>query len=245
MPQRFQHKVGGNIIHQHERPIVLDKALAIQNIIDTDTLLLLSDQEILLFFESLSIPLTASEYRQALQDQKEEYQRTVRLWEMDTVQIILDELQPTWLLFDPNLGGAVQSVCGEEVGNEASNVLLENTKWAHLFDHAHEIVLDLGNPETIDGIAIRIDAGVNASHQLRGVDVFAAKALSQIDNPDNQMLSGVDFATLDDDNQILFGRTKRARYVKLTNITTDMGGNQLRVKNIKVRVVPKFFKEPE
>lgn len=247
MPIKFQDRIGANIIHQHEDPLILDKAATEQIVANLDFLISLSDSEVGILLAALAPTIyeTAEDFRSALQDQKEAYQRVIRLWEMSTLPLTIDEIQPTWLLFDPALGGAVQSVCGEEIGNEAVNVLEQNTKWAHLFDHSHEIVLDLGNPETIDGISIEIDAGVNSSHQLRGVDVFASQALGQIDNPDNQMLSGVDFATLDDPNIQLFGRNKRARYVKLTNITTDAGANQLRVKNIKVRIVPRFFREPD
>ena len=245
MPGKFQERIGPNKLHQHDSPRTLVKDEILLALTQTNLIEALSDEELAIFVEIFdpSRYATVADVRNALAEYRDILQRAIRLWELDTQAVVIDEIQPTFLLFDPALNGAVHSVCGEEVGNEAVNVLEENGKWAHFVNEPHEIILDLGNRETIDAISVRIDAGVNASHILRGVDVFASIHENQITNLDNQVLSGVDFATLDDDNIHEFGQNKRARYVRLTNITTDDVENKLRVKNIKVRIVPRFFTE--
>ena len=243
---KFQNRVGGENIDQYAVPLRRNKTTLQAEIVDIDTVLALTDGELEAVIKLGTLNFfTAQDFRDNITDIKEKTQQQIRLWELGTQIISFNDILPTYLFFDTALGGAVQSKCGEEVGNPATNVLTSGSKWVHLLDEPHEIVLDLGNPEVIDGIAVRIDAGVNASHQLRGVDVFAAINLGGIDNISNQILVAQDFATLDDNNEVSFPQNKKARYVKLTNIQTDDAQNKMRIKNIKVRVIPKFFGEGE
>lgn len=243
---KFQDKVGAENIDQYDKPLRRNKTALEATLTDLDVTLALTDPQLQSVINALEFSMqTAAELRVSLLDDRQAYVQQLRLFQLDTVALEFDELQPTYLLFDATLGGAVTSKCGEEVSDPAANVLGNAGKWAHLFDHSHEIVLDLGSEETIDGISIPIEAGSNATHQIRGADVYAAKALNKIDDAENKMLTAVDFATVDDNNEHLFSGEKKARYVKLTGYTTDNVNNNMRIKSILVRVVPKFFKEAE
>ena len=242
---KFQDKIGGNRFDQYGVPDQRLKDALAAEVVTIDAALTVPETTIdqILSIAAERSATTGAAVLSELQDRRNKRQQQIRLWELSTQQIIFEEPIATLLRFDPALGGAVQSVCGEEVGNEAVGVLTDGGKWNHLLDEPHSIVLDLGNPEVFDAVGVSIDAGVNTSHLLRGVDVFASIGLSGIDDPANQILTAVDFATLDSDNLTVLASNKKARYVKLTNITTDNPQNSLRVKCIKVRVVPKFFGE--
>lgn len=243
---KFQDRVGPENLDQYDKPLRRNKTALEATVDDLDITLALTDPQLQSVINALEFSMqTAAELRVSLLDDRQAFVQQLRLYELDTATLSFDELQATYLLFDTAFGGAVVSKCGEEAGDPAVNVLANVDKWAHLFDHTHEIVLDLGSEETIDGISIPIEAGSNATHQLRGVDVFAAKNANKIDDAENKMLTAVDFATVGGNNEHLFGSQKKARYVKITGFTTDNPGNNMRIKSILVRVVPKFFKEEE
>ncbi len=248
---RFQDRRSGNLIDQYPVPETRNKSDLQAEVVDIETVSGLTDGELeaLIVLGQANFH-TADEFRAHINDVKDRVLQQIRLWELDTQVINFDELIATFLYFDPALNGAVESVCGEELGNEATEVLQNSGKWRHNTNHTHEIVLDLGNPEVLDAINIPLEVGANNSHQLRNVDVFAAKLLSNIDELQNQMLTSVDFVNVGADNIHVFvnpkgGSTKKARYVKLTNIDTDHPTNIIRVREILVRVIPRFFFDEE
>lgn len=249
MPE-FQHRVGAQNIDQYSEPLRINKTTLQAEVVDLDAAIALSDPQLnsLITLSALS-KTNAQDLRDFWTDLKEKTQQRIRIWELDTQVLAFSEILPTFLHFDVALGGAVQSFCGEEVADPATNVLAALNKWAHLVNEQHSITLDLGNPEVIDAINIPIEVAANNAHQLRGVDVFAAKVLANIDDPINKMITAFDFATVGSDNIKVFlnpkngGTTKRARFVKLVNIDTDNPTNNMRIKEILVRVLPKFFGE--
>lgn len=241
---KFQDRKGGQNIDQYNAGADRNKTNLEADLVDIDSLLAIPDADLQLLIDDGGTRFDdVTEYKDGLRNTRGQIVQQIRLWQMDTQVLQFDEIVPSLLLFDPGLGGAVVSKCGEEVGNEATGVLQNAGKWFHLFDHSHEIVLDLGNKEVIDAVSIPLQAGDSDDHQLRGVDVYAAGSLAKIDDTENLMLTAVDFATLDDDNIQAFAASKKARYLKLTNIDTDDGTNKLRIKKICVRVIPKFFGE--
>lgn len=241
---RFQDRVSKNNIDQYE-PKRINKDDLTTEIENIDAVLDLTDAQFVALSELGVLSPTFStvdEMRAAMTNLREKKQQRIRLWELDTQPITYDNLVPTLVLFKPKLSGSVVSVCGEEVGLLASNVLQNGGKWGHDQNHSHEIVLDLGNSETIGGVGVDIDLDTDTQHKLRSVDVYAAKSVGGLNRASNMVLSGTDFATEDSDNLATFAQ-KKARYVKFTNIDTDDGSNSLKVKAFKVRVVPKFFGE--
>lgn len=240
---RIIDRVGAENLDHYEAPLRYNKTTEEAAITDLQVILDLTDAQLtpLLPFITPGVNSVA-EFRSFITAERQGKIRIVRQWSLDTVTLELEDLISTYLLFDTALGGAVQSKCGEEVSGPATNVLANAGKWAHLTDEAHSIVLDLGTDETIDGISIPIEAGANATHQLRGVNVNAAKALPKIDDTENRVLTDVDFATVDAANEITFP-SHRAQFVKLSNITTDHNSNSLRIGSILIRVNPKFFGE--
>ena len=240
---KFQHRIGGQQIDQFSKSTI-NKTELQNEIADLDAVIALPDATLDGVLATLPGDFAdAAAYRNFVQDRRDLKAQQVRLWELDTQQLIKDEIVATLVRFDPTLGGAVDSFCGEEVGNEAAKCLTVAGKWQHAVDEQHSIVLDLGNPETIDAVGVHIDAGVNPTHQLRNVRVSASKAKVNLD--DNVVVASADFATLDSDNLTLLdgGAKKKARYVRFDNIDTDNANNNMRVAYFLVRVVPKFLNE--
>lgn len=236
---RFIDRVGPNNIDEY-RANRVNKDNWEADRTDIDTLLAMTDNQLQVINDLSGNPHEdVAAFRTALEDRRRVLNRVLRLWRYDTQQITHDETLDTSLLFAVDLGGAVVSSCGEEATDPATNVLQAADKWAHLYDHAHEIVLDIGTLEVFKGISIPVALGANAAHKLRGVDVYVARNVAGLGSDDHKMLTGVDFATEDNENLHLFAAQKIGRYVKLTNITTDNVSNNMRIESIKAHLEPK------
>lgn len=138
----------------------------------------------------------------------------------------------------------VDSFCGEEVGQEASKSVDGNnaTFWRHSSNEQHIIIFQLRNyPKKISKIRFRYGAGESARERLNNMDVHAAKATNNLDNPENILETGINISWPVAAGEVwvehtLASKKNKARYVKLVIDDTDNAGNQIQIREFEVWV---------
>lgn len=158
-----------------------------------------------------------------------------------TVVDNIDVIDHRWMSpADLSVGsGTIESVCGEEVGNEAINAIdgTTTTNWQHDINAVHVIVIDLGYPKRIDGIRIRNAAVPNGATQLSGVDVDVAITVANLDDPSNRVGTALEFTDPGDNDRNL--TIHNGRYVRLTIASTGHAQNNITLREIELRTKPR------
>ncbi len=137
------------------------------------------------------------------------------------------------------------SLCGEEIGQEATKAIDGNsaTFWRHSTDHPHVIIFKL-REHTKQIVAFRLLYGANESarERLNDITIRAAKGLANIDDPDNLLEAGINITyptgivvdTLVE--HTLAKKKNKARWIKVEIGNTDNGQNQAQIREIEFRV---------
>lgn len=138
---------------------------------------------------------------------------------------------------------AIESVCAEDVGNEAVDIIDENTAtfWRDSTNHQHVIVFELrAYTKKISKIRFFYGAALSARERLNNVDVHASKALANIDNAGNILETGINIAWPGVGGvyveHTLASKKNKARFVKLVIDDTDNGNNQAQIREFQVWV---------
>lgn len=133
---------------------------------------------------------------------------------------------------------AIESVCGEEVGNPATNMIDgdNGTWWQHVDNEAHDVVLQLRDyRKRVTKIRIRRDNNVRS--QLQNLDVYAALNTGNLDNPNNLKATGVELLTPADWNEVVFDSPRNCRYIRLTGFGSAQAANEVRIREIEAWVI--------
>lgn len=145
---------------------------------------------------------------------------------------------------------AVDSSCGEEIGQEASKSVDGNnaTFWRHATNHQHSIVYELRSyPKKISKIRFRYGAGESARERLNNMDVHASRGIANIDKPAKILETGINISwPTPGDVWVEHTLAKKAnsiRYIKLVIDDTDNGSNQIQIREFEVWVETKDFGE--
>lgn len=161
----------------------------------------------------------------------------------ETVTVVesFDAIDYRWMTpADLNLGpGVIESFCGEEVSNPASNAIdgLNNTNWQHDLDHEHEIVIDLGYIKRIDGIRINLTASPAVPLQLSGVQVYVAGTVAKLADANSHVGVDLEFTDGGDNDRTL--TIRNGRYIKIVVGSTGHGSNHITVRDIQFRMKPR------
>lgn len=138
---------------------------------------------------------------------------------------------------------AVESFCGEDVGEEAVQSIdgVNSTKWKHTADERHSIIYLLRSyPKKISKIRFRYNATEPVTEQLANVDVHAAKNLAKIDDAENILETGINITWPIGQGAIwvehtLANKKANARYIKLL-MDTAHASNTLQMREFAVWV---------
>ena len=133
---------------------------------------------------------------------------------------------------------AVEAHSGEEVGNEAVNMIDgdNGTWWQSNLDQTHVIDLRLRSyKKRISNMQIR--RGGNVRSQLQNLEIRAANSLGGLNNDGNIIASGVELLTEADWNEIAISK-KTCRYIRLS-FTSAHASNEARIREIEVWVETK------
>lgn len=191
---------------------------------------------------ALAVGQTLAEYDQNLEDQEFVLRDRLDYYDYDTVVKNRTVADGAW--FSPNVVNA-GTLCGEEVGNEASKAIDGNsvTFWRHSVNEQHVIVFKLRDyPKKIEKIRFLYGSNESARERLNNMDVHAAKGLANLDNAENILETGINIAWpvgISVDTWVehtLASKKLKARYIKLVIDDTDNGQNQIQIREFEVFV---------
>ena len=176
------------------------------------------------------------EYDDYLEDQRWQLQDRLDYYNYDNRTEQLDVRDGAW--FSPD---AVELVCGEDAGDVAADSIDGDTGtfWRHSAIERHSIIYRLRDyPKKVSKMRIWHAATGTNREQLQNIDVFASRALGNIDDPANQLLAGFTppWSATGDWNVIDFTFKKnKARYVKLL-FDSNRPDGQIQIREIEIRV---------
>jgi len=254
MPNRFYEKVGGNqiriwqIIESFQKDELkgdIDELKELESLSDGAKQQLIDNSSDLLG-NNPDVTKTPLEIFDTInRKKKQKLQDLLDYWVMDTIPASgLDDIQTSWIDLSKlaqNSGAVIKSVCGEDVGDDAIKAVNGSLVgfWQHDLDEQHSITIDLTYPKVIDAIRLWIP-NTNTQFQLTGVDIRGATSITGLAN--NLLATNISFSG---DGQwvahVFSGGKKRIRYIRLENINTNHAQNEIRVREIELRALTKFF----
>lgn len=133
--------------------------------------------------------LSLEEYDDELTAEWEELSARLEIYGMSNKVINLTVRDGKWM--SP---ASVESFCGETSTNVAANSIDGDTgtHWRHVTNERHSIVYKLRDfPLRVERIRFFYNASLPVNEQLENLDVHMAKALVNIDDPDNILETGI------------------------------------------------------
>lgn len=182
---------------------------------------------------------TLAEYDEMLSDLFDELSERIDYYDYNTTVKNTTVMTGAW--FSPT---EIQSVLGEDLGNEATKSIDGNntTFWRDSTNHQHVIIFKLRDyPKKISKIRFRYGAGESARERLNNMDVHASKGIANIDNAENILETGINISWPVAAGEVwvehtLATKKNRARFVKLVIDDTDNGQNQAQIREFEVWV---------
>ena len=231
MANKFYERVNASTIKLWRRTEEYDKTDLQNEINDIDDLLALSNDEKEIAIEGSRVYHSVADFDEQLTTRKDKAQQIVDYWDHSTSSVSYDEIQDNWV--SPI---AVHSECGEEVGGEADEAIDGNlvNEWIHSVNERHWFILDMGATKRLSKVRIWLESDDGNQNKLEGVDVYMS------DSPTGtwtQVASNLGFQTAGQWNEHTFADTRKDRYVKVGNIGTLHGNDNLRLHEIE------FFSE--
>lgn len=138
---------------------------------------------------------------------------------------------------------AVESSCGETGGNvETQSIDGDNgTWWRHAVDERHSIIYELrDHSKKVSKIRFRYGASESATERLTNLDVHAAKAVANIDEPESILETGIAITWPTGQGDVwvehtLAAKKNKARFIKLV-FDSDHAQNTMRIREFAVWV---------
>lgn len=176
--------------------------------------------------------LTREDYDDFILDQIERIKDILDFFDYDTKVVNLTVANGAWFKME-----AVESFCGEEVGQEATLSIDDDTGtfWQHNVDHAHEITWRLRTYRKRIS-KVRVYLGTNARSKLENLDIYAANSIGGLTLPSNLAVTGASVATEDAWNEIEFTTEQIGRYVRFAGFDSQNTLDQARIREVEAWV---------
>lgn len=132
---------------------------------------------------------------------------------------------------------AIESVCGEEPGQEATLTIdgFNNTYWEDRTDEPHNIIWQLRDYKKRMS-KLRVRVGSSSRNLLTGVDIYIADTVGALDNPGRLVVSGLDLVVPNSWEEIDLGSKWNGRYIRFTGFGSTHASNQVRIQEIQAWV---------
>jgi len=237
MAQRLFQKQGADNIKVWTDPELLERSVLEDDITYFTELLTLDDRIKEMMFAGLPGISTVEGFDAVVQEELDQRKDQLDALDYDTIVHNMTLYDGEWYLPE-----AVEAHCGEETGNEAVLAIdgQSTTFWQHNTDEAHQIDFRLRS-YLKKATKIRIRRQTNVRSALNNLDVYFARTLNALDDPDSLVATGVTLSVDNDWNEINFTSSKRGRYLRLTGFGSAHAGNEIRIREVEVRVVPKDY----
>lgn len=243
MARKFFERQNGTTLNAFDGPAELDKAVADARIIELQEILASPDHVKATMVAGVPGVQTEAEFNNFFQRELDVLGDQGDFYDNSTVTRVenFDAVDHRWISpADLRLAPAtIESVCGEDVGNEAINAIdgLNGTNWQHDFDHAHDLTIDLGLVKRIDGIRIRLTAAPGAPLQLSGVQVFVARTVAKLVDLESHVGVDLEFTdSFDNDRNLTI---RNGQFIKIQINSTAHADNHITIREIEFRVKPR------
>lgn len=177
-----------------------------------------------------------ADYDEHLEEKRFEIEDRLDYYSYDNRTETLNVRDGAW--FSPE---AIESFCGEDGSDPAANSIDGNNSsvWRHSANERHSIVYRLRSyPKKITRVRFRFNVSLPVIEQMVNLDIRAAKALSQIDEPRNLLEQGlnIDWGLVGGWVEHTLATPKfNARYIKLEFDTNQVNGHG-QIREFEVRV---------
>jgi len=236
MAQKLFEKQGADNIKIWTDPELLERSVLEDDITFFTALLALDDRIKEMMFAGMGLSSVES-FDAVIQDELDQRQDQLDALDYDTIVHNMTLYDGEW--YSPE---AVEAHCGEETGNEAVLAIDGSTTtfWQHNTDEAHQIDFRLRSYwKKVTKIRIRRQTNVRSA--LNNLDVYFSRTLNELDDASNLVATGITISTDNDWNEIEFSASKRGSYLRLTGFGSAHAGNEIRIREVEVRVVPKDY----
>ncbi len=156
----------------------------------------------------------------------------IDFFDYSNVMVNLNTKDGAW--FTPD---AVEAVCGEETGHEAILTIDGETAtyWEHTDDEEHHITWELRDYiKRIQKLQVRI--GSSTRNLLTDLDIYASGTLSEIDNINNRIFTGINFTVNNTWEELVLISKKNIRYIKFVGFGSQHASNEVRIQEIQAWV---------
>lgn len=242
MAKKFFERENSTTLNAFDGPVTLDKVVADARILELIDILDEPD-----YIKELMVAGTGAgtvdEFDAQFQSELDTLGDQGDFYANETVTVVesFNAVDHRWMTpADLRLGaGTIQSVCGEEVGNEAIQAIdgLNNTNWQDDVDHVHDITIDLGLIKRINGVRISLTASPAGPLQLSGVQVFVARTVAKLADAASHVGVDLEFTDpLDNDRNLTI---RNGQFVKIEIGSTGHGSNHITIREIQLRMKPR------
>lgn len=238
--RRFTRNVAGEELGLLDDPTIfirVDDVAELANIVEIQS----ATDNVRAYIASILNAESLEEYDAFLEGEFDKLSDRIDYYSYDTAIQNTTYYQGAW--FSPD---SIQSVLGEDVGNEAVNAIDGNTTtfWRDSTNHQHVIIFKLRDyPKKISKIRFFYAVAEPARERLNNMDVHASAGIGNIDEPENILETGINIAWPTPGGvfveHTLANKKPRARYIKLVIDDTDNGNNQAQIREFEVWVETK------
>jgi hypothetical protein len=243
MARKFFERENSTTLNAFDGPAELDKAVADARILELQDILSQPDYVKATMVAGVPGVQTEAEFNAFFEDELHTLGDQGDFYANETVTVpeSFDAVDHRWMSpADLRLGpGTIQSVCGEEVGNEAIQAIdgVNNQNWQHDFDHVHDIIIDFGLIKRVNGIRFNLSAVPAGPLQLFDVQVFIAGTVAKLTDPASHV--GVDLTITDGGDNDRNLTIRNGRFVQIQIGSTGHVSNHITIRDILFRMKPR------
>ncbi len=179
-------------------------------------------------------------YDQRLEDIKERLANLIDFFDYSNTPVTLNVKDGAW--YTPV---AVQSFCGEDIGQEAILTIdgQTNTYWQHDVDEQHNIVWQLRDyTKRIAKLEVRV--GGSGRNLLTGLDVYIANTIDGLASTGNRVIEGGSLVVPNSWEELSWGPSKaNGQYIRFADFQSQHANNYVRIQEIRAWVVTVEYDE--
>lgn len=234
MAIRLWEKIGTTDTKLWKDPTIYTKADIPGDITTLEAILALSDDaKTWIISQSRTLYQSISDFNDAVQDEVDKLKDILDYFDYVTKNTTITNYDGMWMTPE-----AVESVCGEDTGQEATLSIdgTNSTYWEHDVNEAHEIVYRI-RPylKKCSKIRLRLPTAVKA--KLHNLTVHAAQSISGLSNNDNKVIDDISPVWIEQSwNEFVFDFKRRAKYLKLSGFGSENANDYIRIYEIDVWV---------
>ncbi len=172
-------------------------------------------------------------YDESLELNKERLSNLIDFFDYSNTVLNLNVKDGAW--FTPV---AIESVCGEDTGQEAILTIdgQTNTYWEHDVDEQHNIIWQLRD-YTKRIVKLQVRVGGSGRNLLTGLDVHIADNVADLSNVGSRVIENGSLTVPNSWEELTWGPSKKnGKYIKFADFQSQHANNYVRIQEIQAWV---------